>query len=137
MHVLTLFLLIAHCFAQIRDPETGELASLKFDEKSGSYYFFGLDSLVLLSNKSYQGKFLAASDSLVFFKSESDGGKILEQEIALIDRLVLQTGAKVVKDNSLNENYVTIKKQMIVKKESRIKKIFSFINPFRHIKFIY
>ena len=137
MHVLTLFLLIAHCFAQIRDPETGELASLKFDEKSGSYYFFGLDSLVLLSNKSYQGKFMAASDSLVFFKSESDGGKILEQEIALIDRLVLQTGAKVVKDNSLNENYVTIKKQRIVKKESRIKKIFSFINPFRHIKFIY
>ena len=137
MHVLTLFLLIVHCFSQIRDPETGELASLKFHEESGSYYLFGLDSLVLLSNKSYQGKFLAASDSLVFFKSESDGGKILEQEIALIDRLVLQTGAKVVKDNSLNENYVTIKKQMIVKKESRIKKIFSFINPFRHIKFIY
>ena len=137
MHVLTLFLLIAHCFAQIRDPETGELASLKFDEESGSYYLFGLDKMVLLNNKSYQGKFIAASDSLVFFKSESEGGKILEQEIALIDHLVLQTGAKVVKDNVLNENYVTIEKQRIAKKESRIKKIFSFINPFKHIKFIY
>ena len=137
MHALTLFILMVNCFAQIRDPETGELASLKFDEKSGSYYLFGLDKMVLLNNAFYQGKFMAASDSLVFFKSESEGGKILEQEIALIDRLVLQTGAKVVKDNSLNENYVTIKNQRIVKKESRIKKIGSFINPFRHIKFIY
>ena len=137
MHGLTLFLLIVNCFAQIRDPETGDLASLKFDEGSGSYYLFGLDKLVLINNRSYQGKFIAASDSLVFFKSESDGGKILEQEIALIDHLVLQTGVKVVKDNVLNENYVTIKKQRIVKKESRIKKIVSFINPFRHIKFIY
>ena len=125
MHALTLFLLIVNCFAQIRDPETGELASLKFDEESGSYYLFGLDRMVLLNNKSYQGKFMAASDSLVFFKSESEGGKILEQDIALIDHLVLQTGVKVVKNNVLNENYVTIKKQKIVKKESRIKKIFS------------
>ena len=137
MHVLTLLLLIVHCFAQIRDPETGDLASLKFDEESGSYYLFGLDSMVLLNNKSYRGKFMAASDSLVFFKSELDGGKILEQEIALIDHLVLQTGTKVVKDNVLNENYVTIKNERVVKKESRIKKIFSFINPFKHIKFIY
>ena len=137
MHVLTLLLLIVHCLAQIRDPETGELASLKFDEKSGLYYLFGLDKMVLFNNSSYQGKFMAASDSLVFFKSESEGGKILEQEIALIDRLVLQTGAKVVKDNVLNENYVTIKKQKIVVKESTIKKIFSYINPFKHIKFIY
>ena len=80
---------------------------------------------------------MAASDSLVFFKSESEGGKILEQEIALIDYLVLQTGANVVKDNVINENYVTIKKQKIVVKESTIKKIFSYINPFKHIKFIY
>ena len=137
MHVLTLFLLIVHCFAQIRDPETGELASLKFDEESGSYYLFGLDKMVLLNNKSYQGKFMAASDSLVFFKSELEGGKILEQEVALIDHLVLQTGVMVVKDNVLNENYVTIKKQKIAKKESAIKKIFSYINPFKHIKFIY
>ena len=137
MHVLTLFLLLVHCFAQIRDPETGDLASLKFDEESGSYYLFGLDSMVLLNNKSYKGKFMAASDSLVFFKSESEGGKILEQDIALIDHLVLQTGTKVVKDNVLNENYVTIKKQRVIKKESRMKKIFSFINPFKHIKFIY
>ena len=137
MHVLTLFLLIVNCFAQIRDPETGELASLKFDEKSGSYYLFGLDKMVLLNNRSYQGKFMAASDSLVFFKSESEGGKILEQEIALIDHLVLQTGAQVVKDNVLNENYVTIKKEKIIKKESTIKKIFSYINPFKYIKFIY
>ena len=137
MHVLTLFLLLVHCFAQIRDPETGDLASLKFDEGSGSYYLFGLDSMVLLNSKSYQGKFMAASDSVVFFKSELEGGKILEQEIALIDRLVLQTGANVIKDNVLNENYLTIKKQNIVKKESRIKRIFSFINPFKHIKFIY
>ena len=137
MHVLTLFLLIVHCFAQIRDPETGDLASLKFDEESGSYYLFGLDKMVLLNNKSYQGKFMAASDSLVFFKSESGGGKILEQEIALIDLLVLQTGVKVVKDNILNENYVTIKKKKSIKKKSTIKKIFSYINPFKHIKFIY
>ena len=137
MHVLTLFLLIVNCFAQIRDPETGELASLKFDEESGLYYLFGLDSMVLLNNEYHKGKFMAASDSLVFFKSESEGGKILEQEINLIDHLVLQTGAKVVKDNVLNENYVTIKKQKIVKKESRIKKVLSFINPFKHIKFIY
>ena len=137
MHALTLFLLIVNCFAQIRDPETGELASLKFDEGSGSYYLFGLDSMVLLNSKSYQGKFMAASDSVVFFKSELEGGKILEQEIALIDRLVLQTGANVIKDNVLNENYVTIKKQKIVKKESTIKKIFAYINPFKHIKFIY
>ena len=136
MHALTLFLLIVHCFSQIRDPETGELASLKFDEKSGSYYLFGLDKLVLINNRSYQGKFIAASDSLVFFKSESEGGKILEQEIALIDHLVLKTGARVVKDNVLNENYVTIKKQKIVEKESTIKNIF-YINPFKHIKFIY
>ena len=137
MHALTLFLLMVNCFAQIRDPETGELASLKFDEKSGSYYLFGLDKMVLLNNRSYQGKFMAASDSLVFFKSESEGGKILEQEIALIDYLVLQTGANVVKDNVINENYVTIKKQKIVERESTIKKIFSYINPFKHIKFIY
>ena len=137
MHVLTLFLLIVHCFAQIRDPETGELAPLKFDEESGSYYLFGLDKMVLLNNKSYQGKFMAASDSLVFFKSESEGGKILEQEITLIDHLVLQSGIKVVKDNVLNENYVSIKKQKIVKEESRIKKFFYFINPLKHIKFIY
>ena len=80
---------------------------------------------------------MAASDSLVFFKSESEGGKILEQDIALIDHLVLQTGAQVVKDNVLNENYVTIKKEKIIKKESTIKKIFSYINPFKYIKFIY
>ena len=137
MHALTLFLLIVHCFSQIRDPETGELASLKFHEESGSYYLFGLDKMVLLNNKSYEGKFMAASDSLVFFKSESEGGKILEQDIALIDNLMLQTGANVIKDNVLNENYVTIKKQKIVKKKSRLKKVFSFINPFKHIKFIY
>ena len=137
MHALTLFLLIVHCFSQIRDPETGELASLKFHEESGSYYLFGLDKMVLLNNKSYEGKFMAASDSLVFFKSESEGGKILEQEIASIDHLILQKGGKVVKDNVFNENYITIKKQKIVKKESKIKKVLSFINPFKHIKFIY
>ena len=103
MHALTLFLLMVNCFAQIRDPETGELASLKFDEKSGSYYLFGLDKMVLLNNRSYQGKFMAASDSLVFFKSESEGGKILEQEIALIDYLVLQTGANVVKNQKAKD----------------------------------
>ena len=137
MHVLTLFLLIVNCFAQIRDPETGELASLKFDEKSGSYYLFGLDKMGLINNMSFQGKFIAASDSLVFFKSESEGGKILEQEITSIDHLVLQSGVKIIYDNVLNENYVTINKQKIVKKESIIKKILSFINPFKHIKFIY
>ena len=36
MHVLTFFLFISYCFSQIKDPETGKLATLKFDEKSKS-----------------------------------------------------------------------------------------------------
>ena len=137
MHALTIFLLIAHSFAQIVDPETGELASLKFDKDSGLYYVFGLDKMELLNKKTYQGKFMAASDSLVLFKSESEGGKILEQPVVSINHLVLKTGLKVINNNILNENFITIKKQKIVKKESIIKKIFSYVNFFKHIKIIY
>ena len=63
MHVLTFFLFISYCFSQIKDPETGELATLKFDEKSKSYYLFGLDKMTLVNKSTIQGKFIAASDS--------------------------------------------------------------------------
>ena len=137
MHVLTFFLFISYCFSQIKDPETGELATLKFDEKSKSYYLFGLDRMTLVNKSSIQGKFIAASDSLVFFKSELDGGKIIEQEVILIENLVLETGVKVVRNNVMNKNFITIEKENTIKKHSKIKKLLSKINIFKHIKFIY
>ena len=137
MHVLTFFLFISYCFSQIKDPETGELATLKFDEKSKSYYLFGLDKMTLVNKSSIQGKFIAASDSLVFFKSELNGGEIMEQEIILIENLVLETGVEVVRNNVINKNYITIEKENTIKKHSKIKKLLARINIFKHIKFIY
>tara|TARA_Y100001980_G_C14528840_1_gene304573 strand:- start:156 stop:569 length:414 start_codon:yes stop_codon:yes gene_type:complete len=137
MNALTFFLLISYCFAQIKDPETGELATLKFDEKSKSYYLFGIDKMTLVNKSSFQGKFIAASDSLVFFKSELNGGEIIEQDIISIENLVLETGVKVVRNNVMNVNYITIEKENAIKKHSKIKKLLAKINIFKHIKFIY
>ena len=55
MNALTFFLLISYCFAQIKDPDTGELATLKFDEKSKSYYLFGIDKMTLVNKSSFPG----------------------------------------------------------------------------------
>ena len=137
MNALTFFLLISYCFAQIKDPETGELATLKFDEKSKSYYLFGIDKMTLVNKSSFQGKFIAASDSLVFFKSELNGGEIIEQDIISIENLVLETGVKVVRNNVMNIDYITIEKEIAIKKHSKIKKLLAKINIFKHIKFIY
>ena len=131
------FFLVVFCFGQVIDPETGELVNLKYDKKSGSYYLFGLDKMELLDDKVFKGKFMGASDSLVFFKTELDGGKILEQEIALIKNLVLESGSDVIDNNIFNKNYITIQKPKRIVKESKIKQILSFINIFKFIKIIY
>ena len=137
MHFLSFFSLIIISFGQVKDPETGELVNLKYDEKSGSYFLFGLDKMELLDNNLLQGKFIAASDSLVFFKTELNGGKILEQDVVLIKNLVLETGSYVIKNNIINTKYITIKKPKLVVKESKIRKILSFINIFKFVQFIY
>ncbi len=137
MHFLAFFFLIIISFGQVKDPETGELVNLKYDEKSGSYYLFGLDKMELLDNNLLQGKFIAASDSLVFFKTELNGGKILEQEIVSIKDLVLETGSHVINNNIMNTKYITIEKTKLIVKESKIKKFLSFINIFKFVQFIY
>ena len=137
IHYFNFFFLVVFCFCQVKDPETGELVNLKYDKKSGSYYLFGLDKMELLDNNLFQGKFMGASDSLVFFKTELDGGKILEQEIASIKNLVLESGSHVIVNNIFNKNYITIQKPKRIVKESKIKQILSFINIFKFIKIIY
>ena len=98
---------------------------------------FGLDKMELLDNNLFKGKFMGASDSLVLFKTELDGGKILEQEIASIKNLVLESGSHVIDNNVFKKKYITIKKPKIIVKESKIKQILSFINIFKFIKIIY
>lgn len=137
LHYFIFFFLIIFSFGQVKDPETGELVNLKYDKKSGSYYLFGLDKMELLDNKVFNGKFMGASDSLVLFKTELDGGKILEQEIASIKNLVLESGSDVIDNNIFNKNYITIQKPKRIVKESKIKQILSFINIFKFIKIIY
>ena len=131
------FFLVILSFGQVKDPETGELVNLKYDKKSGSYFLFGLDKMELLDNNVFQGKFMSASDSLVLFKAELDGGKILEQEIASIKNLVLESGSHVIKSNVFKKKYITIEKSKLIVKESKFKQILSFINIFRFIKIIY
>ena len=80
---------------------------------------------------------MGASDSLVLFKTELDGGKILEQEIASIKNLVLESGSYVIDNNVFKKKYITIEKPKIIVKESKIKQILSFINIFKFIKIIY
>ena len=137
LHHFIFFFLVILSFGQVKDPETGELVNLKYDKKSGSYYLFGLDKMELLDKNLFQGKFMGASDSLVFFKTELDGGKILEQEIASIKNLVLESGSDVIDNNIFNKNYITIQKPKRIVKESKIKQILSFINIFKFIKIIY
>ena len=137
MHYLVFFFLTVISFGQVTDPENGELVNLKYDKKSGAYYLFGLDKMELLDNNLFQGKFIAASDSLVFFKTELDGGKILEQEISSIKNLVLEKGSRVINNNIMDKKYISIEKPRLIKKESKIKKILSFINIFKYIKLIY
>ena len=137
MHYFIFFFLVIFSFGQVKDPETGELVNLKYDKKSRSYYLFGLDKMELLDNKVFKGKFMGASDSLVLFKTELDGGKILDQEIASIKNLVLESGSDVINNNIFNKNYITIQKPKRIVKESKIKQILSFINIFKFIKIIY
>ena len=137
MHYFIFFFLVILSFGQVKDPETGELVKLKYDKKSGSYYLFGLDKMELLDNKIFQGQFMGASDSLVLFKTEFNGGKILEQEIASIKNLVLESGSHVVDNNVFKKKYITIEKPKPILKESKIKQILSFINIFKFIKIIY
>ena len=137
IHHFIFFFLVILSFGQVKDPETGELVNLKYDKKSGLYFLFGLDKMELLDNNVFQGKFMGASDSLVFFKTELDGGKILEQEIASIKNLLLESGSNVIKNNIFNKNYITIKKPKQIVKESKIKQIISFINIFKFIRIIY
>ena len=137
MHYFIFFFLVIFSFGQVKDPETGELVNLKYDKKSGSYFLFGLDKMELLDNTVFKGKFIGASDSSLFFKTELDGGKILEQEIASIKNLVLESGLDVIDNNIFNKNYITIQKPKRIVKESKIKQILSFINIFKFIKIIY
>tara|TARA_A100001015_G_scaffold320967_1_gene449405 strand:- start:3109 stop:3537 length:429 start_codon:yes stop_codon:yes gene_type:complete len=132
------FFLFTISIGQVTDPETGELVNLKYDENSGSYYLFGVDKMELLNNNVFQGKFISASDSLVFFKTELDGGKILEQDIASIKNLILESGSRVIDNKILKKKYITIEKtNLIIVKQSKIKKILSFINVFKFVQFIY
>ena len=137
MHYFIFFFLVILSFGQVKDPETGELVNLKYDKKSGSYFLFGLDKMELLDNNVFKGKFMGASDSLVHFKTELDGGKILEQEIASIKNLVLESGSHVIENNVFKKKYITIKKSKLIVKESKIKQILSFMNIFKFIKIIY
>tara|TARA_Y100000768_G_scaffold344866_1_gene291424 strand:+ start:89 stop:514 length:426 start_codon:yes stop_codon:yes gene_type:complete len=137
MNFFIFFFLAILSFGQVNDPETGQLVNLKYDKKSGSYYLFGLDKMELLDNNVFQGKFMGASDSSVIFKTEFDGGKILEQEITSIKNLILESGSHVIDNNAFNKNYITIQKPKLIVKESKIKKILSFINIFKFIKIIY
>ena len=137
MHYFIFFFLVILSFGQVKDPETGELVNLKYDKKSGSYFLFGLDKMELLDNSVFKGKFIGASDSSLFFKTELDGGKILEQEIASIKNLVLESGSYVIESNVFKKKYITIEKSKLIVKESKIKQILSFINIFKFIKIIY
>ncbi len=137
LHRFIFFFLVILSFGQVKDPETGELVDLKYDKKSRSYFLFGLDKMELLDNNVFQGKFMGASDSLVLFKTELDGGKILEQEIAAIKNLVLESGSHVIENNIFKKKYITIEKSKLIVKESKIKQILSFINIFKSIKIIY
>ena len=131
---LLISLIVSISFGQVRDPITGELATVKYDEKSGKYFLFGLDKMELYNGQSFMGKFIEASDSLVFFKSESDGGKLLEQGIASIEKLTLKNGIQIVKDNIINKDYITIVKQPKVQKKSILDRLISILPK---IKFIY
>ena len=136
MHYFIFFFLVILSFGQVKDPETGELVNLKYDKKSGSYYLFGLDKMELLDNNVFKGKFMGASDSLVLFKTELDGGKILEQEIASIKNLVLESGSHVIEimfSKKLHNN----RKIKTNCKRIKNKQILSFINIFKFIKIIY
>ena len=137
IHYSIFFFLVVISSSQVKDPKTGELVNLKYDKKSGSYYLFGLEKMELLDNNVFQGKFMGASDSLVFFKTELDGGKILEQDLALIKNLVLESGSNVIENNIFNKKYISIEKPNLIVKESKIKQILSFINIFKFIKIIY
>ena len=137
IHYSIFFFLVVISSSQVKDPKTGELVNLKYDKKSGSYYLFGLDKMELLDNNVFQGKFMGASDSLVLFKTELDGGKILEQDLALIKNLVLESGSNVIENNIFNKKYISIEKPNLIVKESKIKQILSFINIFKFIKIIY
>ena len=138
IHYCIFFFLVVIPFSQVKDPETGELVNLKYDKKTGSYYLFGFDKMELLDNNVLQGKFMGASDSLVFFKTELDGGKILEQDIASIKNLILESGSRVIDNKILKKKYITIEKtNLIIVKQSKIKKILSFINVFKFVQFIY
>ena len=137
MYHFMFFFLVILSFGQVKDPETGELINLKYDKKSRSYFLFGLDKMELLDNNVFKGKFMGASDSLVLFKSELDGGKILEQDIASIKNLVLESGSHVIENNVFKKKYITIEKSKLIVKESKIKQVLSFINIFKSIKIIY
>ena len=137
MHRFIFFFLVILSFGQVKDPETGELINLKYDKKSRSYFLFGLDKMELLDNNVFKGKFMGASDSLVLFKSELDGGKILEQDIASIKNLILESGSHVIENNVFKKKYITIKKSKLIVKESKIKQVLSYINIFKSIKIIY
>jgi len=125
--LLTLGLLNSISFGQVRDPETDELVTLKYDEKTGKYYLFGLDKMDLINGKSFLGKFIEASDSLVFFKTEFDGGQILEQEITSIEKLILKRGKQIVNDKIIDKNYITVIKQPKVQKKTKMEKFISII----------
>ncbi len=137
MYHFMFFFLVILSFGQVKDPETGELINLKYDKKSRSYFLFGLDKMELLDNNVFKGKFMGASDSLVLFKSELDGGKILEQDIASIKNLVLESGSHVIENNVFKKKYITIEKSKLIVKESKIKQVLSYINIFKSIKIIY
>ena len=126
--------IVSISFGQVRDPITGELATVKYDEKSGKYFLFGLDKMELNNGQSFVGKFIEASDSLVFFKSEFDGGKLLEENLASIEKLTLKNGIQIVKDNIINKDYITIVKQPKVQKKSILDRLISILPK---IKFIY
>ncbi len=137
MYHFMFFFLVILSFGQVKVPETGELINLKYDKKSRSYFLFGLDKMELLDNNVFKGKFMGASDSLVLFKSELDGGKILEQDIASIKNLILESGSHVIENNVFKKKYITIEKSKLIVKESKIKQVLSFINIFKSIKIIY
>jgi len=131
---LLISFIVSISFGQVRDPITGELATVKYDEKSGKYFLFGLDKMELNNGQSFVGKFIEASDSLVFFKSEFDGGKLLEENLASIEKLTLKNGIQIVKDNIINKDYITIVKQPKVQKKSILDRLISILPK---IKFIY
>ena len=127
--VIFLFFSVLYC--QIRNPDTGELAELKYHKQSGQYFLFGLDMIELTDGEIHKGKFISMSDSIVVFKTDAGGGMLLEKEIQSIKNIILENSLKVIDNYKIDKKYITVKKSVDANNEkSKIKTFIAVLkNP--------